>query len=143
MRDQHLRVGDAEREAAAARLADHYAEGRISTEEHSERLDRIWAARTRGELGLVFNDLPGQQAPPSPAFRLPPRAQQHSPQRPVRRGMPTPVVALLAVLLLVTVVTHLPLILLGVAIWFLLASRHGPHLGRRYRHRGWQRTWSG
>ena len=54
-----LRIGDAERERAASQLAEHYAVGRLSQEEHSERLDRIWAARTRAELDPVFIDLPG------------------------------------------------------------------------------------
>jgi Domain of unknown function (DUF1707) len=54
-----LRIGDAERTAAADDLGEHYAQGRLSTEEHHERLDRIWAARTRSELTPIFSDLPG------------------------------------------------------------------------------------
>jgi hypothetical protein len=56
---KELRIGDAERTAAADELAEHYAQGRLSTEEHQERLDRVLAARTRSELGPVFADLPG------------------------------------------------------------------------------------
>ena len=56
---RELRIGDAERTAAADELAEHYAQGRLSAEEHSERLDRIWAAKTRTELAPVFADLPG------------------------------------------------------------------------------------
>ncbi len=58
-RGPELRIGDSDRAAAAEELAEHYAVGRLSTEEHSERLDRIWAARTRSELAPVFADLPG------------------------------------------------------------------------------------
>ena len=54
-----LRIGDAERTAAADELAEHYAQGRLSTEEHHERLDRIWEARTPSDLAPVFSDLPG------------------------------------------------------------------------------------
>ena len=57
--DENLRIGDAEREQATAALGEHYAQGRLTTEEHSERLDRIWAAKTRSELAPVFTDLPG------------------------------------------------------------------------------------
>jgi uncharacterized membrane protein len=56
---KELRIGDAERTAAADELAEHYAQGRLSTEEHQERLDRVLSARTRSELGPVFADLPG------------------------------------------------------------------------------------
>ncbi|HUA30142.1 MAG TPA: DUF1707 domain-containing protein, partial [Streptosporangiaceae bacterium] len=34
-----LRIGDAEREAAAASLREHYAQGRLTLEEFNERLD--------------------------------------------------------------------------------------------------------
>lgn len=65
-----LRIGDAQREAAARDLGEHYAQGRITTEEHHERLDRIWAARTDADLWPVFADLPGPFAdasrPPAP-----------------------------------------------------------------------------
>lgn len=58
MDEQQLRISDAERETAAAELGGHYAEGRLTSEEHAERLDRVWSARTRGELRPVFADLP-------------------------------------------------------------------------------------
>ena len=32
--------------------------GRITTEEHSERLEQIWAARTAADLAPAFADLP-------------------------------------------------------------------------------------
>ena len=65
--DDHLRISDTERERAAADLGEHYAQGRLTTGEHAERLDRIWAARTRGELGPVFADLPGPAVATAPA----------------------------------------------------------------------------
>ena len=66
MSEDHLRIGDAEREQAAAALGEHYAAGRLSTEEHAERLDRVWAARTRAALGPLFRDLPGRALPGMP-----------------------------------------------------------------------------
>ena len=113
---QDLRISDAEREQAAADLGEHYAQGRITTEEHRERLDQIWAARTRRELGPVFADLPGR----SFAFQPPPTAQR-VPRRPGWRRIPLPLLVLLAVLVAATVITHLPLVLVGIGLWFLLS----------------------
>ena len=53
-----MRVSDAEREAAAAELREHFASGRLDQEELNERLDRVFAARTRGDLNAQFTDLP-------------------------------------------------------------------------------------
>ena len=58
MASDRLRIGDAEREAAAHDLGEHLAMGRVTSEEFAERLDRIYAARTQGELAPVFGDLP-------------------------------------------------------------------------------------
>jgi hypothetical protein len=53
-----MRVSDAEREALAAELREHYAAGRLTTEELDERLDRALGAKTRGELTALMRDLP-------------------------------------------------------------------------------------
>jgi DUF1707 SHOCT-like domain/Cell wall-active antibiotics response LiaF, C-terminal len=53
-----VRASDAEREAAAVRLRDAAAEGRLTFEELTDRLDRTYAARTRSELEEVTRDLP-------------------------------------------------------------------------------------
>jgi hypothetical protein len=84
---KELRIGDAERTAAADELAEHYAQGRLSTEEHHERLDRVWAARTPSDLAPVFSDLPGSayQSPPAYAGAEHPGVGQERP----RRGQPT------------------------------------------------------
>lgn len=42
-----------------------------------------------------------------------------------RRRIPVPVLVVLATLLVVTVVSKLPIILVGLLVWFLVASRHG------------------
>ncbi len=106
-----LRIGDVERERASSELADHYAQGRLDREEHAERLDRIWAARTRAELEKAFADLPGRTvlAPPASAR---PTARIHLP------GLPGPLVAVLVVLGAIALVTQLPLILVGLGVWF-------------------------
>jgi hypothetical protein len=53
-----LRVGDAEREAVAAELREHYAQGRLTIEDFQRRLDAALSARTRGELDSLVKDLP-------------------------------------------------------------------------------------
>jgi hypothetical protein len=123
--DEHLRIGDTEREQAAAALGEHYAQGRLTTEEHSERLDRIWAAKTRSELAPVFTDLPGPGAPrpAHPRQFAPPRTAFPAARR--RRRFPLPLVVLFAILVTVTVITNLPLILIGVGVWFLLTRCAG------------------
>jgi len=54
-----LRIGDAEREAAAADLGEHYAAGRLTLDELHERLDAVFSAKTFGQLTRVMADLPG------------------------------------------------------------------------------------
>jgi Flp pilus assembly protein TadB len=58
----NIRVSDTEREAVAGQLREHYAQGRLTTDELNERLDRVFAAKTRSELAAVTSDLP--YAPP-------------------------------------------------------------------------------
>lgn len=53
-----MRVSDAEREAAAAELREHFASGRLNQEEFDDRLAAAFAAKTRGDLNAVFADLP-------------------------------------------------------------------------------------
>lgn len=54
-----LRIGDTERDAAAADLAEHYAAGRLTLDELNERLDTVFTAQTFGQLAKVMTDLPG------------------------------------------------------------------------------------
>ena len=133
MSDQDLRISDAEREQAAAELGEQYAQGRLTMEEHADRLDRVWAARTRGELQPIFRDLPGRYGQAPPAY--PAGATRMSGRRPGgppwRRGLPGPLMVVLAVLVFFTVVTHLPLILLGLVVWWFLVARHRHFTGPR------------
>lgn len=62
------RVGDADREAAAALLREHYAAGRLTLEEFQERLQAVYAAQVYGDLALLTADLPLTGVPgPGPA----------------------------------------------------------------------------
>ena len=55
--DQYLRVSDAEREAVCARLAGHFAAGRLDQAEFEDRAGRAMSARTRADLRGLFADL--------------------------------------------------------------------------------------
>jgi hypothetical protein len=61
-----LRIGDADREAAAASLREHYAQGRLSLEEFNERIDAVFAASTQGDLDRITRDLPHVRVPSAP-----------------------------------------------------------------------------
>src|SRR5580658_2934630 len=56
--DQHIRVSDAERNAVAELLGQHYADGRLDQAEFDERVSRAMTAKTRGDLTGLFDDLP-------------------------------------------------------------------------------------
>ena len=61
-----LRIGDADREAAAAGLREHYAVGRLTLEEFNQRLDAVFKATTQSQLRLITHDLPHAGAPSAP-----------------------------------------------------------------------------
>ena len=61
--DQHMRVSDAERQAVADRLAEHFSSGRLDQAEFDERVGRAMSAKTRADLNGLFDDLPETGAP--------------------------------------------------------------------------------
>lgn len=65
--ESQLRVGHAEREAIAAELREHYAEGRLTLDELNERLDLTLAAKTRADLDTPMRDLPSRGPVPAAA----------------------------------------------------------------------------
>lgn len=85
--DNQLRVSDRERDAVVALLGDHLAEGRIDLAEFEERSTRAGAARTRGELAELTEDLPVTQPAPATAPAAQPRPVSLSEDGPpARRG---------------------------------------------------------
>ncbi|GIH91499.1 DUF1707 domain-containing protein [Planobispora siamensis] len=59
-----LRAGDTDREQVAVVLNDALADGRLSHDEHEERLERLYGARTLGELTALIADLvPPEEQP--------------------------------------------------------------------------------
>ena len=69
VRPEDLRVSDAERQAVAERLRVAQSAGQLDIHEFDERVQSVWAARTRGELERVTADLPV----PPPAAAAPGR----------------------------------------------------------------------
>ena len=61
--DQHMRVSDAERQAVADRLAEHFSSGRLDQAEFDDRVGRAMSAKTRADLNGLFDDLPETGAP--------------------------------------------------------------------------------
>jgi len=53
-----VRAGDADRDAAAAVLGEHFAQGRLTLDELSARLEATLTATTYGELSEAARDLP-------------------------------------------------------------------------------------
>ena len=52
----NVRIGDADREAIAAQLREHYADGRLTLDELNERLDQTFAAKTKADLNVVLRE---------------------------------------------------------------------------------------
>ncbi|WP_150244950.1 DUF1707 SHOCT-like domain-containing protein [Nocardiopsis quinghaiensis] len=58
-----IRASDADRDSVAHRLREALAEGRLDPDEHSERLDSVYRAKTLGELVPITEDLPAESGP--------------------------------------------------------------------------------
>jgi Domain of unknown function (DUF1707) len=71
----NLRASDADREQVATVLSTAYAEGRLTLEEHDERVDQLMAAKTFDDLIPITRDLvvigtPTAVATPQPSSRF-------------------------------------------------------------------------
>ena len=144
MTDQTIRLSDAEREAAAADLGEHFAQGRLTADEHAERLEQVWSAKTRGEVAPIFRDLPSPYATVAAAPSVD-REERYwnGGLRPFRRGVPGPLLVVLAVLIVLSAIAHLPFFLLGFALfWFVVLRHRGPrraYAAERFgRHPRWR-----
>jgi DUF1707 SHOCT-like domain len=70
----NLRASDADREQVATVLSTAYAEGRLTREEHDERLDQLLAAKTFDDLIPITRDLV-VVGPPAPIARQQPTSR--------------------------------------------------------------------
>lgn len=59
-----MRASDADRDTVAHLLREALAEGRLDPDEHSDRLDAVYRAKTIGELVPLTEDLPDTAAAP-------------------------------------------------------------------------------
>jgi len=67
----NIRISDADREQVTSRLREHFAEGRLTSDELDERITATLNAKTFGDLRGILADLPepgplGPQAAPVP-----------------------------------------------------------------------------
>ena len=104
-----IRIGDAERNETVRRLGRHFEAGRLSSDEHSERVDQALRAVTRNDLDALFTDLPreasdqqqggqgGRYGSGAP-FGGPPWARGGGWREPRVYGIPVPLIALVALL---------------------------------------------
>lgn len=105
---QDVRVGTAERERAAAKLAEHFTAGRLEMDEFDDRVKAAYSARTQKDLSVLLGDLPGPR--PGPGRRS--------------RGRLLPVLVLLAALgIFLTFVAFPPLVLIPVVFLVLRVRR--------------------
>jgi uncharacterized protein DUF1707 len=56
--DANLRASDEQRDRAAAEIREHFAAGRLTDEELSDRVHAAYSARTQGDLDALLADLP-------------------------------------------------------------------------------------
>ncbi|MCN9244925.1 DUF1707 domain-containing protein [Streptomyces sp. RY43-2] len=77
-----LRCSDADRDRVADILRDALAEGRLTAEEHAERVDGVLSAKTVGELERFVRDLPAGHARRAASVSAP------APQRPTPGAIP-------------------------------------------------------
>lgn len=73
MSEPAVRASDAEREQVVAQLRDATAEGRLTLDEFSQRVEAAYAAKTHDALGSLTTDLPAT-TPAEPASRRRPRS---------------------------------------------------------------------
>jgi len=138
-----VRIGDAEREAAVSALNRHYAEGRLTSVEHDERITWALAAQTSGDLDKLFADLPTVGGPsfagPFAAGSFaggafPGMGRQATAARHAFRGLPLPLLLLgfvFAVFVLVHLLPIIAVIALVLVVRGTLMRRHFARSRRR------------
>jgi hypothetical protein len=102
--DEHLRVSDAERNAVVERLSAHFSEGRLDQAEFDERVSQAMAAKTRGDLDGLFDDLPDPGPAGAPGMGGP--VDSSAPYRMRRRHSGRPVLMVALVIALAIALGH-------------------------------------
>jgi uncharacterized membrane protein len=136
-----LRIGDADREAAAASLREHFAQGRLTLEEFQHRIGAVFSAKTDRDLADIGRDLPHASIPSAslPAAGI---AAGDKGYRQSHRSRPAALAGLVMIMLaLLVVALLLPAALFGMAIsrsvLFVLGLLLFGRRGLLRRLRGW------
>lgn len=79
--ESDMRASDADRDRVADILREALAEGRLTPEEHGERLEALYKSKTMGELVPITRDLPVPHDPDRPAPAPAPGPQSLAPAR--------------------------------------------------------------
>ncbi|MFD4576995.1 DUF1707 domain-containing protein [Streptomyces sp. NPDC058417] len=82
-----LRASDADRDRVADILREALGEGRLTADEHAERVEGVLAAKTVGELDVFIRDLPAAHDPHGP-LRATPARPASAPNRPTPGAVP-------------------------------------------------------
>lgn len=75
-RSSEMRASDAERERVVDVLREAAADGRLTMDEHAERMDQAYASKTVGELARLTTDLPGTSTGVAPEPTSAPESQR-------------------------------------------------------------------
>ena len=103
-----VRASDADRDAAAGLLNEAFAEGRLTADEHDQRLSAAYAARTWQQLRQLTADLPASPVATEPVAPV---------------MFPAPDLCLLCVLLMIVCPPA------GIALWLLSRGHPGTDPG--------------
>jgi Domain of unknown function (DUF1707) len=141
--DPRLRAADTDRERSAELLREHHAVGRLTAEEFHDRLERVFTARTLGDLNELVADLPAIDLYqlPSAGIRPDPRRRFSDPERtshgPLVLALSTPwiawaagsaaaVAAWVAVGAIVGGAAWVPWFLIVIIVWWVANQRRRP-----------------
>ncbi|AGP31424.1 DUF1707 SHOCT-like domain-containing protein [Corynebacterium terpenotabidum] len=132
-RDNHVRIGDADRERAMSLLGAHFADGRLEVTEYDERCRAVAEARTRADLDALFTDLPvlpNQQVPGTTmaVYSAAEIAEQHRRGANPRAGIValTSIAAVGAAVLLNSGASIIPILVIPMVAVLLYVMKIGP-----------------
>ena len=142
--DDRYRTSDADRDRVAGLLRDHFAAGRITSEELDERLTATLNAKTFGDLRRALADLPEAVPVPQPASRVPPPvAPRWAVRRRGPRLLPLAVLAILAAVLIPGAGWLFLAVFQAVLLLWLAACLAGIFVAARFFRRMRRDGWSG
>jgi len=133
-----LRVGDTDRKAVVDELQRHYIEGRLNSEELSERVGQALSARTFGDLAQLLSDLPTLDNPELPDMHAELGAPNQDEWRTHLSAPPIGLILMLIGLVVMLMVFAMPGMRFGFFPWPLLIWGFF-FIGRP--HRGGRRRW--